>query len=62
MSKEDDNESHIIDVRQEDVKLFWMIQRIRGKCNYRRKTLEHIGDTTRSLATFGSMGSVVMVT
>ena len=62
MSKEGHNESHIIDARREDAKLFWMIQRIRDKCNCRRTTLEHIGDTTGSLAAFGSIGSVIMMT
>jgi len=38
-----------------------MIQRIRGKYNCRRTTLEHINDTTGSLATFGSIGSVAMM-
>jgi len=61
MSKEGNNESHIIDVRRDDGKQFWMIQRIRGKCNCRRTTLEHISDTTGSLTAFGSIGSVVMM-
>jgi len=39
-----------------------MIQRNKGKCNCRRTTLEHIGDTTGSLAAFGSIGLVVMMT
>jgi len=38
-----------------------MIQRIRGKCNDRRTTLEHIEDTTGSLVACGSIGSVVMM-
>jgi len=61
VSREGHNGSHIIDARQEDAKWFRMIQRIRGKCNYRRKTLEHIDDTTGSLVALGSMGSVVMM-
>jgi len=39
-----------------------MIQRIQGKCNYRRKTLEHISNTTGSFAAFASIGLVVMMT
>ena len=38
-----------------------MIQRIKGKCNYRRTTLEHNDDTIGSLVAFGSMGLVVMM-
>jgi len=62
LSKEGHNVSHKIDMRQKHEKWFWAIQRNKGKCNWRRTTLEQIGDKTRSLVAFGSMGSVAMMT